>query len=621
MNLPNQKKINEALRRVFSKRPRLDIIEWLEKHFTIPSSDSPYPGKVKLRERTPYMIRILVVSTFANRMSLCFGSQAGKTMFLVMHNCWAIAQRALSAVFGFPNELLARSFAKTRLRPMFDSCEPVRKLKPLNDDNYATLEMQFQTMNLALVGAGSPTQAKSRPAGRIYQDEIDGFPDDTVNDEGSTEQLMEDRVKGRLKIGDYQILKTSTPSKPGRGIWRNFLRGTQEYYWMPCPNTKCGREFKFEESGLYPCVEASKKGGKEPDLEWIDKNAYYSCPHCGHKITDEVKEAMLSKGDDSGRWIAANDSPDPNHFSFHLNSFYPPFTTFKDLIFRYLASLVDSEAEKGWITGWLALPYSVQGTNDDADLYRKLEDEGRGEWEFPEGVKPGYLIATIDCQSDHVHASVWFVNLEGCWLLHYKAYLHPDEPYQIVAEKLAAQEFPDCVRDIFFYIDAGDQPEKVYDWCRAEGGRIPVMGVARGQIAPTLYVQPKPVDTLPDGKPDSQGLHRLNLNVQEVAEMFFKDAQRKLPLIHFYEGVPETWYDQLICEDRKVEVDKNGHEKVTWVNPKSHGDNHAMDLCRYMWAARSVWRMTFPLLDVAEAPPERPRPSESTHSGSSFWSR
>jgi len=103
-----------------------------------------------------------------------------------------------------------------------------------------------------------------------------------------------------------------------------------------------------------------------------------------------------------------------------------------------------------------------------------------------------------------------------------------------------------------------------------------------------LFIQPKPADLGPDGKPDPRGLMRFNINSNEVKEMLFADAQRVKCDIHFYKGVAEMFYDHLIAEDRTMEETAYGLV-YRWTNAGKK-DNHGFDLCVYIWAVRHLHR-------------------------------
>src|SRR4030095_4531371 len=105
-------------RRAYYESPeRLSVPAWCEKYLFLSERQSASPGPLSFKSR-PYLVEPL--SLFANRnidsVTLCTGSQVGKTTIFAAGCCWQIKHGQVPILWVMPSEALARSFSKTRLR-------------------------------------------------------------------------------------------------------------------------------------------------------------------------------------------------------------------------------------------------------------------------------------------------------------------------------------------------------------------------------------------------------------------------------------------------------------------------------------------------------------------------
>jgi phage terminase large subunit GpA-like protein len=93
---------------------------------------------------------------YIDKITLCFGTQLGKSEALLNMIGYAVDQDPGSMLIVYPTDELAKSVSKNRLIPMIITSDAlVAKWDP---DTTEILEVQLLGMYVALVGANSPSK-------------------------------------------------------------------------------------------------------------------------------------------------------------------------------------------------------------------------------------------------------------------------------------------------------------------------------------------------------------------------------------------------------------------------------------------------------------------------------
>lgn len=381
--------------------PELSVDAWCEGHVYLPPPQTQSPGFLRFDGREFLRLPLADVADTAVRdLVLCFGSQIGKTTFLMAGIAWVIACDPCGVLWVMPSIDMARSFAETRWIPMLQFSAALAAMIPVGLRRHAfkKTEQQIGGALINFVGSNSPANLASRPARRVILDEVDKFPEAT-DKEADAVNLAEQRTKS---FANPQRIKTSTPTVREGLIWQEYLKGDQRRRFMPCPT--CGKFVVFAWSKQYTVLpslgceafvrwdaEARRADGSW-DLDRVERSAHAECPHCGAHILDSQKTAM----DRGGEWRSTAKTPAASGFrSYHLSSLYAasPQTTFGRLAVSFLQSKQSLLGLQGFINGNLAEPYEAQDT-----LGARTEIVSRAIAEA--GVTPGKAtrIMTVDCQ-------------------------------------------------------------------------------------------------------------------------------------------------------------------------------------------------------------------------------
>lgn len=453
--------------------------------------DEPYDHSA-----TPYWHEPL--DAFADpdveRIDVCAGAQTGKTTLMRACMAYAIDRDPGPALWVIDTEHNARSFSRQRLQPVFDAIPEIARRKPSDQDLYATLEMSFDSMVLALIGSNSPGNLASRPIRYLIADEVDKYPPETVR-EGSSLHLA---IRRTVRFWNRSILVSSTPSLADGMIWLGLLGGDWRQYWVPCP--KCGVMQVLTFQGI-----RKPEGMTDPDA--IRAESWYECEACEHHIRDADKPEMLA----SGVWLPRADpvpqyewTPPPSggsRRSYHLPSWYSPWRGFGQVLAAFIGAKHQPMVLREVINSDLAEPWEERGeTRSEDQVLAHRQDYQAGD--LPAAAEPSVIFITVDVQRDRLLYVVraWGLH-ETSWLLSYGEL--PEDLSTL--ETIFARTYGGKAAQVCA-IDSGDRTAEVYEFCRAHPGCIPLKG-AEG-VSPISWSL---LDRMPDGKPIPGGLRLLRV--------------------------------------------------------------------------------------------------------------
>jgi hypothetical protein len=331
------------------------VIQWAERNIQLDSRLTARPGLYSTTW-TPYVRGVLeaLADPGVHTVTLCWGSQTGKTLTLAVWLAYRIANDPAPALLVMPNADLARSYSETRLTPIFEKCRPVKQLFPQDMDDLKILEMQFATMTLSLVGSNSPANLSSRPICLAVLDELDSFAAPSEKDAAAYSLALE-RTKA---FPQRKHVLTSTPTLNTGDIWINYQAGSQETYHVPCHS--CG-DFQAMEFGQIRWDETARAEDGKWDMKRVSETAAYYCPKCDAKWTESHRRKAIEQG----KWVAANNSAETGRRSFRLPSWYSPTITFADCAKKFLTEKHYLHGLQGWVNGWSAMPWEDQFDDDD----------------------------------------------------------------------------------------------------------------------------------------------------------------------------------------------------------------------------------------------------------------
>lgn len=532
---------------------RLTVSEWADRHRILSELDSASPGRWRT-SKTPYLKQVMdsFNEPSVHDITFCAGSQLGKTAAEQNMIGFCIVQDPGPMMIVYPTEKLAKFTSEKRLQPMFELTPSIRDRFLVRESK--DLELSFDGMYIALVGANSPSDLSSRPVRYIFFDEIDKFPA-WSGSEASPLELAEERTK---TFYNAKKVKVSTPTLKSGYIWQGWLNADVQYrYYLPCPY--CGEKQILE----FPQI----KWPEEADANTASETAWYECKYCHQQIDNRQKIQMLRDGE----WVGEKKCSGKVHkVAYHLSSLYSPWLTFGDVAAKFLSSKDTPSLLMNFINSWLAEPWVDKSSRMQSDVVMEKQlpyDRGR----MP--AEAQILTCGIDVQLDHFWYAVraWGPHLKS-WLVDYGRI----ETWADV-ENVVNRNYADMngeIRNVnLACMDSGYNTDEVYAFCAQN---MNVVVPTKGSSTPLKSRYN--VTILDKGKGFGLRLYTFDPNQLKsfIASRMCIDAGSHGSW-NVYQDIDREYCDQICAEQLVEKKDKKGKITTSWEKVSSHAQNHLLD--------------------------------------------
>lgn len=533
---------------------KMTVSQWADKFRVLSEKDSASPGPWRT-EKTPYLRDVM--DAFSDPMiqeiTFCAGAQIGKTAAEQNMQGYAIDQDPGPMIVVYPTKDLAKSTSENRIVPMV-MLSPVLCAK-YHELESEQLELQFDSMYMALVGANTPSQLASRPVRYVFFDEVDKFPK-WSGKEANPIALARERTK---TFYNRKIVKVSTPVLEDGNIWQSWINSDAQYeYFVPCPF--CGKYQTLKHKQVkFP------KGSTPEEAAY---SSYYECEYCQGHIDDRHKAAMLR----DGKWKRINRKPGRvRSVGYHLSSLYSPWLTFGDVEREFLMAKDKPELLQNFINSWLAEPWREKAKAPSIEIVQKNQlpyEKGFVKYEAQ------LVTMAVDVQKDHFWWAIygWGPHMTS-WLVDWgRAETWPDVA-EIMNRDYPREKTGEPVRVRICGIDAGFRKDEVFQFCT---DWLNIAVPTRGASHPMK--QPYTVTNVDKGI--GAGLRLFFFDTLQAKDFVF--ARYGLTAgsrgsMNVYDGIEEEFCRQ-ICSEQKVQhEDRKGNITFTWEKFTKHTDNHLLD--------------------------------------------
>jgi len=576
------------LARSVRPRPLTTVSAWSDKYRILTSKGSGEPGQWRT-ERTPYLREILdslSVNSPAQRIVLMFAAQLGKTEVGLNWIGYVMQHAPGPMLTVLPTLEVRKRWVRQRLDPLLTETPVIRALfdaRRARDAGNAEDMKDFPGGMLVIGGANSPASLASMPIRYVLCDEVDRFPWE-VGQEGDPLGLIDERTK---TFPRRKVLLVSTPTVKGASrIEGEYEKSDMRQYHVPCPH--CG-EFQVlrwrHDDGRYGLIHNAATGA-----------VYYACIHCGERIDEHHKPAMLA----AGRWIPRH--PERAVRGYHLSGLYSPIGlgfTWAELWQKWEEAHGDTANLKRFINTTLGESWEEQGDSiEDLALIARLED-------YPDTLPASLRTAGVDVQKDRLEASIvaWGAGEEG-WLIDHLI-LPGDTARPEVWESLH-----DALTDAgiaFAAIDSGYNTSMVYAFTEKRRWSVAVKGIT-GMGRPLIEDEKKRRQRLRNRR--KKAAHVEPLGVDQGKALLY--ARLKLPVpgpayLHFPRdpAFDDEYFAQLAAEKLVTKI-RGTRPFQEWVQTRPR--NEALDCLLYALAALRLSGKT-PAAPVASSPQPTPTPS------------
>ena len=582
---------------------RLTVSEWADEHRHLSSVSSPEPGPWRT-QRVPYTKEImdaLSVTHPARYVTIIKGSQIAGSEIGNNFIGYVIDEAPGPMMYVLPNERMAERASKTRVQPMIEESERLRKRvrsPRTRDSGNTVLTKEFPGGVLVFVGANAPSNLRMMPIKYLILDEPDEYKSN-VGNQGDPVELAIARTRN---FSRKKIYVCSSPTVKGRSkVERFFLDSDQRRYYVPCPHCNHMQTLKM------PNLKYEKN--KEGNVDEV----YYLCEECGVLIEEHHKTWML----ENGEWRPDNPGHDPEKVGFHISSLYSPVGWFswleiatkwdlaqgnRDLLQVFVNTILgETWEERGEAPGWEM-------------LYRQRELYKIGT--VPTGGL--FLTAGADVQKDRIEIEVvaWGRNRQS-WSVSYDVIpgdTSTDAPFAEL-DKFLYRTFPHAsgvnMQIMRLGVDSGYNTQMVYGYCRNYVDTLRVMATKGQESLQTALGAPKAVELSVGGKRMPRALKLWLIGTSMLKTELYRALRQQSPLkagddfpygfCHFPE-YGEDYFKMLTAEELKpVQNPRTKFIKHEWV--KKQDRNEALDcrvIARAMASSLGYDRMTDAQFDSLE---------------------
>jgi phage terminase large subunit GpA-like protein len=382
------------IRATLKPLPTQTIWEWIDRNVVVPLIvGSRYPGAIDTGHMPQWRG---LLEKYADRrvhfFTLCKSARCGGTLFFGI--CLVLEKIARwPGPIGWmdPTAKTGKRVSRQEIEPYLLACEPVSTLAILSKTTWTVLEKIFKNCTFSIVGAGSMNDLGGRQWELVIINEQDRIPNRCADMAPPSEEA---KARTSQFEDTRKIVRNSTPTRESALTWGEFLAGSQEHCYVPCPEcfgyqrlaffkesgdiekwmrvdgddpiligheiksaTRHGiplpadsarselkiipdpdRLGKFLVLGIPPTAriwwpsDLRHKKSKVWDVDLVAANARFECAFCSAKIRPEQLPWM----NDRYAWRSHNPTAPRDHVSAHLSALYSPFQSCGAIAKEYL---------------------------------------------------------------------------------------------------------------------------------------------------------------------------------------------------------------------------------------------------------------------------------------------
>lgn len=262
------------------------------------------------------------------------GAQIRGTTAALGRILWMLDVDGRDVLFTLPTDHDVSAFSAGRFRHTYENSPHLRDLFASVDN--VTHKVTRSGANLYLRGSNSPSALKSIPVSLVVLDEFDEMPPKSV-------ALARERTSGQV---ERWVLALSTPTLPGLGIDRDWLRSDKREWYVPCH--LCGKEAPI----AWPDSLLGDFAGDAATARW-------RCRLCGATWSEVERLRNVS----AGEW--RTEFPERATHGYHLSQLLSPVRTATDFALRWQKALGDAQEMAEFHRAVLAEPYVPEGQRVD----------------------------------------------------------------------------------------------------------------------------------------------------------------------------------------------------------------------------------------------------------------
>ena len=279
--------LSQGIADFFALQQYKDILKFAVEDIDLSDDVSADKSKIDL-ENYPYMLQPLsrcsIQSNIRKEVCIAFPEQMGKTMIQMIAILHAATYNTLQAIICYPSAQLAVETSTVKFIPLF---KKMQQFKEEIEKPFAIRSDRLKLSNALIYWQGAGSKIVSKSAKLVLADEAAIF--ETPNNVNNLNQLK----KRTRSYQECLQLFVSTPRYKEDNFWREWLSGSQAYFYLMCKG--CGKltmrscdihNLQFEtiyndELKQYVAVRGSER---------------LICPECKHQHIEADREYLTKNG-------------------------------------------------------------------------------------------------------------------------------------------------------------------------------------------------------------------------------------------------------------------------------------------------------------------------------------
>ena len=441
---------------------RLTPIQWMERHVVVPHSDrnSQFDAKT-----APWMNEpILEIGKDANdEIIIAAPTGSGKTTLFESLLCWIVAENPGPTLVTGQTDKTAKQWAESRLAPMFDAVDAVRRLYPQDRHAKRKTEILFRHMPL-FIGGANLTSLQEKSIRWCIGDEVWRWEPGMV---GELRRRTHDRWNAR-------VILVSQGGEQGDDFHEAQDMAELRVFSWQC---RCGAVKPWQWEDIQYQHTVSREGATDWDA--TAATVRMVCPTCKAEYTDDprTRRALSS----CSRYVTSRAGA-PGKIAFQYPATAVWWIPWSTLAIEWIKA--NEEAKRGdttllrqFMQKRLAQRWEDRGTGaHDDDVLACRGKYLKGNCPIEE---PAMITLCADPGQDATHWSAAAWSKDGaCHVFDYGTVLAPEALLDFETQRWETPSGKP-VRIEVGLVDSGDFTNRIYELCaRSKGMLLPSKGTA-----------------------------------------------------------------------------------------------------------------------------------------------
>jgi hypothetical protein len=297
---------------------RRPIYVWAHEHIHEMPAAYAIRGRFDVRN-SPWLIAPFdsMLDPLVRRTTVSKAIQSAGTLLAEITTAYRIANDPGPCTFTCQSDDMATKEGKTRMFPLFEAIEPIRRILPRPGPMRTTTEVYFPgglffILNACNEGAQQSQSVRFKINDEIWMDRWAKVYEDACK-----------RVTAFEQQGTSHILDVSQGGNEGDYAQQSFESGTMEEWSANCDG--CGKSMPLHirqkmtddaetYAGLVWDRDAHREDGTIDDVRAAE-TARFRCPHCGHEHEDSDRTRAAWRR--SGHYVVTRPNPPRDWKSYH----------------------------------------------------------------------------------------------------------------------------------------------------------------------------------------------------------------------------------------------------------------------------------------------------------------